>query len=85
MTMTKPRPLKNKASDRLRPQAAVLYPALKQAGPVGLSWIECFALLGADTQPGAVVVWMRAHGVGVLCLYDDAGSGYETRFALSGT
>jgi hypothetical protein len=79
--ITKPRPLKK--TDRIRPLAALLYPALKQAGPVGLSWVECFALLGADTQPGAVVVWMRAHGVNVVCGYDDAGSGFETRFVLS--
>jgi hypothetical protein len=42
-----------------------------------MAWRECFALC---EEPGAVVVWMRAHGVDVLAEYDVAGG--ETRFYL---
>ena len=81
-----PKPVKKKtaaglADDVLRPQAALLYPALKQAGEAGLSWRECWALLGVDAEErrvGRVVTWMRFHSCEVMAFYV-AG---ETRFRL---
>ena len=80
-----PRPVKNTAQEQydalLRPQAALLYPALKRAGDAGLSFIESWELLSAqfsDVVTGKVVVYLRAHGVGVVAYYE-AG---ETRFKL---
>lgn len=77
-----PRPLKDKRQEQrdelLRPQAAVLYPALKAAGEGGLAWRECFVLVSEDTGVGRVVVWMRSHGVEISAWYE-AG---ETRFRL---
>ena len=60
-----------------RPQAEVLFRALRVAQHQGLAWRECFALCD---EPGAVVVWLRGHGVDIEAVYD-AGAG-ETRFYL---
>ena len=82
-----PRPLKNRAQDAQdemrRPQAAVLYRALKAAGSEGLSWKECWALsTDEEFVVGPIVIWMRFHGVGVTARYDAVGG--ETRFYLDG-
>jgi hypothetical protein len=66
-----------KYDEMRRPQAALLFRALKAAEHKGMAWRECFALC---EEPGAVVVWMRAHGVDVDAVYDVGGG--ETRFYL---
>ena len=80
-----PRPLGNRARDAQdemrRPQAAVLYRALKSAGAGGLSWKECWAL--SDDEEfvvGPIVIWMRFHGCDVDAVYDVVAG--ETRFYL---
>jgi hypothetical protein len=80
-----PRPLVDRRLEKQdaqrRPQAAVLFRALKAAGESGLSWRECWAL--SDDEEfvvGPIVIWMRAHGVEVEARYD-SGAG-ETRFYL---
>ena len=80
-----PRPLKNRAQDAQdemrRPQAAVLYRALKAAGSEGLSWKECWALsTDEEFVVGPIVIWMRFHGCEVVARYDPVGG--ETRFYL---
>jgi len=82
-----PRPVKNTAQEQydalLRPQAALLYPVLKKAGSAGVSWTEAWNVLTAqftDVVTGKVVVYLRAHGVGVVAYYE----GGETRFKLDG-
>ena len=76
-----PRPRSKRGADH-RQEAAPLYRALKAAGQDGLSWIECFAALGSNAEVGLLVVWMRAQGVSIGCVYADRGKGYETRFVL---
>lgn len=80
-----PRPIKNrdreKQDELRRPQAAVLFRALREAGESGLSWKECWAL-SADEEfvVGPIVVWMRFHGCEVEARYDAVAG--ETRFYL---
>ena len=80
-----PAPLRNRARDAQdemrRPQAAVLFRALKAAGAGGLSWKECWAL--SDDEEfvvGPIVIWMRFHGVEVDARYDPVAG--ETRFYI---
>ena len=64
-----------------RPQAAVLFRALRDAGAGGLSWRECWAL--SDDEEfvvGPIVIWMRFHGCDVEARYDPVAG--ETRFYL---
>jgi len=64
-----------------RPQAALLFRALKSAGAGGLSWKECWAL--SDDEEfvvGPIVIWMRFHGCDVEARYDPVAG--ETRFYL---
>ena len=69
---------KQKRYDEMRrPQAEVLFRALRAAEHKGLAWRECFAL---TDEPGSVVVWLRSHGVDIEAVYD-SGAG-ETRFYL---
>lgn len=82
-----PRPVENRALKRQdemrRPQAAVLFRALREAGEAGLSWKECWAL--SDDEEfvvGPIVIWMRAHGVSIDARYDVVAG--ETRFYLLG-
>ena len=82
-----PRPLRDtgreKQDELRRPQAAVLYRALREAGETGLSWKECWALsTDEEFVVGPIVIWMRFHGVGVTARYDPVGG--ETRFYLEG-
>jgi hypothetical protein len=64
----------------LRPQAAVVFRALKAVGASGLAWREVFVLVEDydGSEVGRTVTWMRYHGVSVLAYYE-AG---ETRFKL---
>lgn len=80
-----PRPLRDTGREKQdamrRPQAAVLFRALKDAGAKGLSWTECWAL--SDDEEfvvGPIVIWMRFHGVVVEARYDAVAG--ETRFYL---
>lgn len=80
-----PRPLRNlqreKQDEMRRPQAAVLFRALRDAGSLGLSWKQCWALSDDEEfAVGPIVIWMRFHGVEVLARYDAVGG--ETRFYL---
>lgn len=68
-----------------RPQAAVLYRALGDAGDAGLSWRECWALgesgeTNSRWDVGPIVIWVRAKGVDIEALYDPIAG--ETRFYL---
>lgn len=81
-----PRPLVNRkqdAQDELRrPQAVVLFRALKAAGSAGLSWKECWAL--SDDEEfvvGPIVIWMRFHGCDIEARYDPVAG--ETRFYIA--
>lgn len=83
-----PRPLRDTGREKQdalrRPQAAVLFRALKRAGSAGLSWRECWAL--SDDEEfvvGPIVIWMRFHGCDIEALYDAVAG--ETRFYLRGT
>jgi hypothetical protein len=80
-----PRPVVNRAREAQdamrRPQAAVLFRALKSAGESGLSWKECWAL--SDDEEfvvGPIVIWMRFHGCDIEARYDVVAG--ETRFYL---
>jgi hypothetical protein len=80
-----PRPLRDSGREKQdamrRPQAAVLYRALKAAGSEGLSWKECWALsTDEEFVVGPIVIWMRFHGCEVVARYDPVGG--ETRFYL---
>jgi len=63
-----PRPVRNvqrEKQDALRrPQAAILFRALRAAGEAGLSWKECWALAPDDEEfvVGPIVFWLRFHG-----------------------
>jgi hypothetical protein len=87
-----PRPRENKARElydaKRRPQAALLFRFIRDAGVVGVSWKECWAL-GLECESngesnewdvGPIVVWLRAHGVEVVARYDVVVG--ETRFYL---
>jgi len=80
-----PQPVRNRqreAQDEMRrPQAALLFRALRSAGESGLSWKECWAL--SDDEEfvvGPIVIWMRFHGCDVEARYDPVAG--ETRFYL---
>jgi len=80
-----PRPVVNRAREAQdamrRPQAALLFRALKSAGAGGLSWKECWAL--SDDEEfvvGPIVIWMRFHGCDIEARYDVVAG--ETRFYL---
>lgn len=80
-----PRPLRDSNRDKQdamrRPQAAVLFRALRSAGALGLSWKECWAL--SDDEEfvvGPIVIWMRFHGCDIEARYDAVAG--ETRFYL---
>ena len=73
-----PKPRKDDRDERLRPLAAVMFKALKDAGDDGLSWAEAWALTDGTEQTGVVVTWMRQKGVSVVAFYE----GGMTRFRL---
>jgi hypothetical protein len=71
-----------KYDEMRRPQAAVLFRALKAAPVLGLSWKECW-VLGEGNQEwdvGPIVIWMRTKGVEVDARYDPVAG--ETRFYI---
>jgi len=73
---------KNKADERFKPAATVLYRALQARGDGGLTWREAWMVLdeGAfdDVPVGPLVIWMRGKGVNVVALYRDE----QTTFVL---
>ena len=82
-----PRAPKSRAREaydaKRRPQAAVLFRFLRDAGDAGLSWKECWALGEGNDEwdVGPIVVWLRSTGkVEVLARYDVVVG--ETRFYL---
>jgi hypothetical protein len=82
-----PRPLRDTGKEKQdamrRPQAALLFRALKAAGSAGLSWKECWALSDDEEfTVGPIVIWMRYHGCEVNAVYDLIAG--ETRFYLAG-
>jgi hypothetical protein len=82
-----PRPLRDTGKEKQdamrRPQAALLFRALKAAGSAGLSWKECWALSDDEEfTVGPIVIWMRYHGCEVNAVYDLIAG--ETRFYLVG-
>ena len=63
---------KNKADERFKPAATVLYRALQARGDAGLTWREAWMVLdaeGMDAPVGPTVIWMRGRGVAVLSIY----------------
>lgn len=87
-----PRPLGNRAQEKYdemrRPQAAIVFRHLREAGEVGVAWRELWAL-GESSEPhevterwdvGPIIVWLRARNVDIEALYDVVAG--ETRFYL---